>query len=223
VLAVDAKVKNTFHSVVRASGVQPRRALEVGGVMGEKSLLLCPELDGAERHCLNLVELASADGVNTVVGNANDMAMFEDESFDLVMSNATLEHDKYFWRSLAEMHRVLAPGGMLMIGVPGYVENPQRDHGKATHTYRVHYRFDYYRFSEQVVREVFFEGMEDVAAQAIMNPPRIIGVGFRPGGSPAAVDRQAAARALAAGPVTVTGEPVARKRRGRRRGILGRT
>ena len=57
------------------------------------------------------------------------------------------------------MKRVLKPGGLLIISVPGYVQDPERDLGRATHTYRVHYRFDYYRFSEQAVREVFFEGM----------------------------------------------------------------
>jgi SAM-dependent methyltransferase len=169
-----------IHAIVRASGVRPERALEVGGVLGPNSLLRAPELDGAERFCLNLVEMRSRKGVQAVTGNANDMSMFDDASFDLVLSNATLEHDRYFWRSLAEMKRVLRPGGLLVIGVPGYVKNPARDRGKRTATYRVHYRFDYYRFSEQAVREVFFEGMERVEVAPIMHPPRIIGRGFKP-------------------------------------------
>jgi hypothetical protein len=44
----------------------------------------------------------------------------------------------------------------------------------------VHYRFDYYRFSEQAVREVFFEGMERVRVRAMMTPPRLIGHGWKP-------------------------------------------
>ena len=118
------------------------------------------------------------------------------ETFDLVMSNATLEHDKHFWLSLAEMRRVLAPGGLLIIGTPGYKKNPERDHGKSTHTYRVHYHFDYYRFSDQAFRDVFFDGMEDVAVRGILNPPRIIGLGFKPGSDADTGDRHAAARAL---------------------------
>ena len=171
--------------------------------MGPKSLLRCPGLAGLDRYCLNLRPLESARGITAVQGNANDMGMFEDESFDLVISNATLEHDKHFWLSVAEMHRVLAPGGLLIIGTPGYIENPARDHGRATHTYRVHYHFDYYRFSAQAFREVFFAGMEDVDVQSILQPPRIIGLGFKPGGDRAAADREAAARALDAGPLTV--------------------
>ena len=197
-------VQNTFHAIIRASRVQPRRVLEVGGVIGPNSLLLCPELAGAERYALNLVSEASTEDITAVTANANDMGMFEDEMFDLVMSNATLEHDKYFWRSLDEMRRVLAPGGLLILGTPGYAKNPERDHGKSTHTYRVHYRFDYYRFSEQAFREVFFEGMEDVEARPILAPPRIIGLGFKPGGERDAADREGAARALTSARKTAT-------------------
>ena len=150
--------------------------------MGANSLLRAPQLAGAERYCLNLVDMPSRDGITSVTGNANRLDAFEDASFDLVMSNATLEHDKYFWLSLAEMKRVLRPGGLLIIGVPGYVKGPAREQGKSTLTYRVHYKFDYYRFSEQAVREVFFDAMDDVVVTAIMTPPRIIGHGWKPGG-----------------------------------------
>jgi SAM-dependent methyltransferase len=186
------QVQRKFHSIIRDTGVRPLRALEVGGVMGANSLLRAPQLERAQRSCLNLVPMRSADGIEAVTGNANDMGVFADESFDLVMSNATLEHDKHFWLSLAEMLRVLAPGGLLIIGAPGYTKDPERDHGKSTHTYRVHYRFDYYRFSEQAFREVFFAGMERVKVEAILAPPRIIGHGFKPAGPMTAVRRQAA-------------------------------
>jgi hypothetical protein len=77
-----------------------------------------------------------------------------------------------FWLSIAEMQRVTKPGGLLVISVPGYVKGgdtgPGRDRGRRTATYRVHYRFDYYRFSEQAVREVFFAGMEDVEVSAML-------------------------------------------------------
>ena len=174
------RIKQAFHGIVRRRGVRPARALEVGGVTGPNSLLDAPELRGAERYSLNLLRMPELAGVKTVAGNANDMHMFKDESFDLVLCNATLEHDKRFWRSVAEMHRVLRPGGLLVVGVPGYVKDPERDHGLATHTYRVHYRFDYYRFSEQAVREVLFEGMRRVRVTRVMHPPRLIGHGVKP-------------------------------------------
>jgi SAM-dependent methyltransferase len=177
---VSPKVKQRFHRVIRNSGIRPQRALEVGGLMGEDSLLRFPELAGAERYCLNLVELPSDAEVKAVTGNANNMDVFDKDSFDLVVCCSTLEHDKRFWLSVAEMKRVLRPSGLLVIGVPGYVKDEQRDQGRSTLTYRVHYKFDYYRFSEQAVREVFFDGMERVRVRAVMTPPRIIGHGWKP-------------------------------------------
>ncbi len=174
------KVKQRFHDIIRRSGIQPERALEVGGLMGEDSLLRFPELARAERYCLNLVELPSDGEVTAVTGNANDMRAFKDEWFDLVVCCSTLEHDKRFWLSVAEMKRVLRPGGLLVIGVPGYVKDAKRDQGRSTLTYRVHYSFDYYRFSEQAVREVFFDGMERVRVRPMMTPPRLIGRGWKP-------------------------------------------
>lgn len=169
-----------YHAIIRRTGVRPERALEVGGLMGENSLLRFPELAGAERYCLNLVDMPSDGEITAVTGNANDMRdVFEDDHFDLILCSATLEHDKRFWLSVAEMKRVLRPGGLLVISVPGYVQDPERDRGRATHTYRVHYSFDYYRFSEQAVREVFFEGMRRVRVKPVMFPPRIFGHGYK--------------------------------------------
>jgi SAM-dependent methyltransferase len=183
-----------YHTIIQWAGIRPERALEVGGLMGADSLLRFPELAGAGRYCLNLVEMPSDDEITAVTGNANDMRdVFEDDLFDLVLCCATLEHDKRFWLSVAEMRRVLKPGGLLIISVPGYVKDPERDEGRATHTYRVHYSFDYYRFSEQAVREVFFEGMRRVRVKPIMFPPRIFGHGYKP---PPAPSRTLRARAV---------------------------
>lgn len=181
VAGVYPPVQRRFEQIIRDSRIRPARALEVGGHTGPKSLLRAPELAEAERYCLNLEPKASVDGITAVRGNANDMGMFADGMFDVVLSNAMLEHDKYFWLSLAEMRRVLAPGGLLVIGTPGYVRDPERDEGKSTATYRMHYTVDYYRFSDQVFRDVFFEGLEDVTVAAILRPPRIIGHGWKPG------------------------------------------
>ena len=185
------------HTLIRRTGVRPQKALEVGGLMGADSLLRFPELAGAERYCLNLVDLPSEDGITAVTGNANDMRdVFKDDTFDLIVCSATLEHDKRFWLSVGEMKRVLSPGGLLIISVPGYVHDPERDQGRATHTYRVHYRFDYYRFSEQAVREVFFEGMRRVRVKPVMFPPRIFGHGYKPRPAPRRTLRARVARRL---------------------------
>ena len=186
-----------FHRIIRNSGIKPERVLEVGGVMDEGSLLRFPELAGAERYCLNLVEMPSDDGITSVTGNANDMSgVFKDDMFDLVLCCSTLEHDRSFWLSVAEMKRVTAPGGLLVIGVPGYVKDPENDEGRSTRTYRVHYAFDYYRFSEQAVREVFFDGLENVKVAAVLTPPRLIAHGRKPGGRDARMPAAEAVRGL---------------------------
>ena len=43
----------------------------------------------------------------------------------------------------------------------------------------MHYAFDYYPFSEQAVREVFFDDMESVRVRAVMTPPRMFGQGYK--------------------------------------------
>jgi SAM-dependent methyltransferase len=170
-----------YHRIIRRTGVRPQRALEVGGLMGENSLLRFPELAGAERYCLNLYEMPSEDGITAVKGNGNNMRdVFRSNWFDLILCSATLEHDKRFWLSVKEMQRVLKPGGLMIISVPGYIEDPENDQGRSTVTYRVHYKFDYYRFSEQAVRNVFFEGMERIRVQPFLTPPRIFGWGYKP-------------------------------------------
>jgi ubiquinone/menaquinone biosynthesis C-methylase UbiE len=135
-------------------------------------------------------------------GNANSMDCFEDERFDVVLCNAMLEHDKHFWKTIAEIKRVTKPGGVIVIGTPGYkyfkaekvksilrriplIRNLSSNQYfnlffTATITFQVHDApGDYYRFSSQTFKEVFFEDMDDVEVRSIMLPPRIIGVGTK--------------------------------------------
>jgi SAM-dependent methyltransferase len=172
-------IKRAFRAAVRASGLRPARVLEVGGKTGGRSLVRCPELAHAELMCLNVDEQQSQDSVTFVQGNGNDMGMFESDSFDIVASNAMLEHDRRFWLSVSEMRRVLRPGGLLFIGVPGFVPGTFDD-GAATTTYRFHGRWDYWRFSDLAVREEFLGGFEDVHVAGILVPPRIVGHGRKP-------------------------------------------
>ncbi|CAN0489055.1 unnamed protein product, partial [Phaeothamnion confervicola] len=96
--------------------------LEIGAVAGSESLLHLPALENASSRT-GLNQESQGDGI--LIGNSNSMPQFADGQFNLVLSNATLEHDPYFWKTLAEMKRVLAPGGRLLIGVPGYGEMPR--------------------------------------------------------------------------------------------------
>jgi SAM-dependent methyltransferase len=173
------EIQRRMRNVVRRSGLRPERVLEVGGYVDEKSLLRFKQVRRAERWCINLVEQPEGTGIKHVVGSSNDMHMFKDNSFDLVMSCAVHEHDAKFWLSVREMHRVLRPGGLLVICVPGFDRRPT-DVGQSTTTFHVHYHFDYYRFSRRAMREVFLEGFDRVKVVSVLDPPRIIGHGFKP-------------------------------------------
>jgi SAM-dependent methyltransferase len=173
------EIQRRMRRIVRRSGLRPERVLEVGGYVNEKSLLRFQLLRRADRWCINLVEQPEGTGIKHVVGSSNDMHMFKDNSFDLVMSCAVHEHDQKFWLSIAEMHRVLRPGGLLVVCVPGFDKLPD-DEGQFTKTFHVHYRFDYYRFSRRAMREVFLEGFDRVKVATVLDPPRIIGHGFKP-------------------------------------------
>jgi SAM-dependent methyltransferase len=179
--------------------------LEVGAVPGPESLLCLPALARAPlRVGINLDGPGRVDGAAILGGDANQMGMFGDATFAAVLCNSVLEHDRRFWLTLAEIHRVARPGALVAIGVPGYAEPPQsrwRVAGRTlervapsnarltrrigswlagTPTLGIHnFPGDYYRFSAQAMAQVLLAGYRQVRVQTIMQPPRIIGWGRR--------------------------------------------
>ena len=177
--------------------------LEVGAVPAEDTLLCLPALARAKTKIgINLEGPHRYRDFDILRADANRMSCFSDESFDTVICNSVLEHDRRFWMSIGEMHRVTRPGGLIVIGVPGFAATSRErktsslvrilyrlrfpgsmvDSLKAsTLTLQVH-RFpeDYYRFSEQAVKEVFLDGLGDIEIRTLMVPPRIIGAGIKP-------------------------------------------
>lgn len=174
---------------------RPQRALEVGALPSRYSILSTPEAaDIPERLAINLTEQGEApNGVQVKIGDARAMS-YPDGYFDLVISNAMLEHVPDFWRAVDEMKRVLAPGGHLVLGAPGYIrlrgETRMNRVGfrlrlpdlikRGTVTMRMHDKKDYYRFSPDTFREVLMAGMQDVEVWSILVPPRLYAVGRKP-------------------------------------------
>ena len=180
--------------------------LEIGAVPSEDTLLCMPSLRGARRRIgVNIDGPSSVRDIEILRANANDLSEldgFGDESFDTVLCNAVLEHDPRFWMTLAEMRRLVRPGGLIGIGVPGFaklaverkasrlarmlsrVGVPARalDPWRAsTMTLQIHnYPGDYYRFSPQAMAEVLLEGLVDTEVHTVLVPPRIIGFGVKP-------------------------------------------
>ena len=177
--------------------------LEVGAVPSGDSLLCLPALAGAKSKIgVSLDGPGSYADFEILRADANALSCFADESFDTVLCNSVLEHDKHFWKSVSEMKRVTRPGGLIVIGVPGFTTLPiERKASRvasilsrlgvsrsmldpwdaSTLTLRIHaFPSDYYRFSPQAVRDVFLDGLIDTELYTVMLPPRIIGAGINP-------------------------------------------
>ena len=176
--------------------------LEVGATGTPDTLLNLPTLRAATRRIgINLDPHAALPGIEFVTGNANHMPWLKDAVIDAVLCNSTLEHDARFWLTLSEIRRVLKPGGVFLVGVPGYAENRRRrlldvaqrvwrhplpgaaalEAASASTRALIVHRFpaDYYRFGADAVREVFLEGMDMLEFTRLMDPPRFVAVGRR--------------------------------------------
>ena len=94
----------------------PKRLLEVGGGQGELAERIQTEL-GADVTFLDtsprMVELAAARGGDAHVGDVQSLP-FEDATFDTVVAAWMLYHVAGIDQAIAEMARVLRPGGALV-------------------------------------------------------------------------------------------------------------
>jgi ubiquinone/menaquinone biosynthesis C-methylase UbiE len=166
------KVFEAFNRIAhkRFFSEAPEKVLEVGA--GAWTLLDISCFQRSEKYALNMRFDRMSQGlagVNRVLGNCNSME-FLDDVFDCVMSCSMLEHDRYFWKSISEIHRVLKKGGVFIVGVPIYMTLPT-DLQLTTLTYARHglaYNADFYRFSEQAVREVFFDKYSQVIDEVLV-------------------------------------------------------
>lgn len=202
---VHETVRAAFDDLCRRRGAGGA-VLEIGATPTPDSLLYLPALGGAtERVGLDLRGPHRFRGVDIVRGDANAMP-FPDARFDTVLMNSVLEHDRRFWRTLAEVRRVARPGALVALGVPGFVAAPRPrallilrrlrrlpilgrrlDAALASVPTLLIHNFpgDYYRFSEQAMREVLLEGLDAVEIAVVLTPPRLIGSGRIPARAPA--------------------------------------
>ncbi len=174
--------------------------LEIGASPHHKALLSLVALRGASlRVGVGLDGAYEGEGYSILHRNAHDLSCFKDDTFELVISNSMLEHDRAFWRTISESYRVLAPGGWMIIGVPGFgamgsVPNQEmilaalqatedrRNQLRAIEisslTLGIHnYPGDFYRFSPQAMKEVLLQGLAEIRVFSVTQPPRIVGIG----------------------------------------------
>jgi SAM-dependent methyltransferase len=102
-----------FAAVVEAD---PRRVLEVGCGMGQFAERVARETSAevvATDVSPRMVEIAASRGLDARLADAQALP-FEDGEFDCAVANAMLYHVADLERSLAELHRVLEPGGRVV-------------------------------------------------------------------------------------------------------------
>ncbi len=106
--------------------------LDVGSMAHEEQDTYRPLFAG-ERYSFTGLDIAQGPNVDLVPHDTFDWQEIPSQSFDVVISGQAFEHNPYFWISLAEVARVLVPGGLAAIVAPG---------GGAVHRYP----FDCWRF-----------------------------------------------------------------------------
>ena len=119
-------IYETFRSII--ADLRPTgRILEIGAAANHDSLLTIDILRKQYRVGININPAVRYKGFDIIHGNANSMPMFQNGSFDCVLSNATIEHDPFFWKTCAEIRRVLRVDGLAIIGGPGFAPLPVVD------------------------------------------------------------------------------------------------
>jgi SAM-dependent methyltransferase len=200
-----AAVFSTFNAICWAQAASGA-VLEVGAVPSPDTLLMLPALAAArERVGVNLEQPSEIGGCPILQADAHNLSCFETGHFDVVLCNSVLEHDATFWLSLAEIRRVAKPGGLVVIGVPGYalpeagqwrylaiclarlplLMNSWKTAAEAylasTPVLGLHdYPRDYYRFSEQACKDILLGGLESIEIRRVLSPPRFVAAGRLP-------------------------------------------
>lgn len=113
------------------------------------------------------IDMLDGPGVD-VVARADDIP-FGADTFSCVVCTEMLEHDPYPWRSLPEMSRVLAPGGVLILTARGI--------GFPLHGFPD----DYWRFTPSAFRHLFeLAGLTPIRVDDDPEWPGVLGLAGKP-------------------------------------------
>lgn len=139
---------------VEEHALAPLATLEVGSL----------DVNGSVRGLFTgaYVGVDMRDGPSVDVVALGSALPFPDASFDVVVSTELLEHDAAWWVSIAEMRRVLRPGGHLLITTRG---NGFGEHG---------YPYDYWRFMPQSIGIIL--ELADCDPVATSEDPQVPGI-----------------------------------------------
>jgi SAM-dependent methyltransferase len=94
------------------------RVLEIGSKTYEGQPTYRALIDDHREKYTGL-DLEDGQNVDVVAKSGYVWPEFADDSFDVCISGQTFEHNPFFWVTMAEIARVLAPGGYACIIAPG--------------------------------------------------------------------------------------------------------
>lgn len=101
------------------------------------------------------IDMREGPGVDVVMATKDIQGIDWFGKFDCIVATSFFEHDRDFWKTLHAVKMLLCPVGYFVLTVPT-PDFPYHAEPK-----------DYWRFTEDALRDVFFDGFKDVG---IMNP-----------------------------------------------------
>ncbi len=96
---------------------RPLRVLDVGSGSNPGTISYRDLFDAPDFEYVGL-DIEAGHNVDVVPDDPFHWPSIQAESFDLVVSGQTFEHNPYFWITAAEIARVLVPGGLTAIIAP---------------------------------------------------------------------------------------------------------
>lgn len=112
-------------------GLQPQAILDLGASGGGISLALCAEYPDATVYALepedeafellSAMKSATGEARLKIFHGAGEQIPLPDASVDLIVCHTVLEHVRDPQRVIAEMFRVLRPGGIVHLELPNYI------------------------------------------------------------------------------------------------------
>lgn len=126
-LSTDRILLSTVEMVGRLHNTFPAIHLDVGSGHGDLINLLRERYAIASTACDYTDTLMQLNDVPVKVANLNvDKLPFADNSFNIVTCTEVIEHLEHYRETIREMHRVLRPGGALVLTTPNILNLKSR-------------------------------------------------------------------------------------------------
>jgi len=149
-----------------------KHVLEVGCNWGYGAYLLSgvaahlTAFDGSGEAIRDAQQRFPRDNLVFLMHDANDPFPLPDESFDLVFSSEVIEHIRDYRACVAEIKRVLRPGGILIMKTPNLEFDPEM-HRRNPYHLKVFTPSEYEALLEQYFKDVQILGYNEVYSHLI--------------------------------------------------------